>query len=199
MNIDIRQAQQADLPYIYDICLRTGLSGKDASSAVSDKYMIGQYFAAPYIYYEIDLCLVVTKDSIPMGYIVGTSNSSAFYSWMNSNWLPQIRRMYPEGMKPVSNFESFIIKTIHKDCFLADFLKEYPAHLHIDILPQLQGQGTGKKLMAEFIDILKIKNSAGLHLSVGEKNVRAIKFYEKSGFSHLLTKSAAVFMAAKLS
>jgi len=197
MNIDIRQAQQADLPYIYDICLRTGLSGKDASSAVSDKYMIGQYFAAPYIYYEIDLCFAVTGDYKPMGYIVGTSNSSAFYSWMNLNWLPQIRCIYPDKMPAASDFESFVINIIHKDCHLDEFLKDYPAHLHIDLLPQLQGKGVGKKLMSEFINKLKLKGSTGLHLSVGEKNLKAIKFYKKSGFCHLFSKSSAVFMGIK--
>ena len=96
------------------------------------------------------------------------------------------------------SFESFVINIIHKDCHLDEFLEDYPAHLHIDLLPQLQGKGLGKKLMSEFIDKLKLKGSMGLHLSVGEKNIKAINFYEKSGFSHLVSKSSAVFMGIKL-
>jgi len=197
MELKIRPAHLSDLPYIYDICLRTALSGKDATNEVNDKYMIGQYFAAPYVHFETDLCFVLTEKSIPQGYILGTSDSSAFYSWMNRKWLPYIRLLYPSGIQHKSDFEKFCIDVINRDCMLADFLKEYPAHLHINLLPQLQGKGMGKKLISEFISKVKSKGIGGLHLSVGQKNTSAITFYKKVGFLHLAAKSGAVFMGIR--
>ena len=59
MNYSIRQASASDLPYIYDICRLTGKVGKDCTPLISDHHIVGQYFAAPYIHYEMDTCFVV--------------------------------------------------------------------------------------------------------------------------------------------
>jgi GNAT superfamily N-acetyltransferase len=198
MEQKIRPAHIADLPYIYDICLKTALSGQDATYQVSDKFMIGQYFAAPYLHFEIDVCFIVTDKTVPLGYILGTSDSAAFYDWMNTMWLPSIRSIYPVEMPHISDFERFVINVINQDCHFPGFLKEYPAHLHIDLLPQAQRMGMGNRLISKFIDKLKSKGVPGLHLSVGEKNQRAVAFYKKVGFLHLATKSAALFMGKKL-
>ncbi len=198
MDLYIRQAHLADLPHIYHICLKTGLSGLDATAAVSDKYIIGQYFAAPYLHHEIDLCFVVTNGLIPLGYILSAAQTTVFNDWMNKKWLPEIRNHYPLTLKPKSAFEKFMIDVIHRDCSFQPFLKKYPSHLHIDLLPAAQGKGFGRKLVHELKEKLKLKGSEGLHLSVGEKNTNAIKFYNRIGFSNLLNKSGAVFMVMEL-
>jgi len=197
MEWQIRPASLADLPYIYHICLKTGLSGKDASDFVQDPYILGQYFAVPYLHFEIDLCFVVTNDHIPVGYIVGVSNTEAFNTWMNNRWLPKIQLLYPAAETYKSDLEKFVYGIINRECILQDFLQGYPGHLHIDLLPQIQGQGVGRKLLEKFIFQLKKNGSVGVHLSVGEKNSGAIKFYEKCGFLHLKRQSAAIFMGIK--
>ena len=65
----IRNVNLSDIPYIYDICLKTGLSGKDATKEYSDPYILGQCYAAPYVHFEPNLCFVVETSNIsrPLG------------------------------------------------------------------------------------------------------------------------------------
>ena len=194
MDYTIRQAHLSDLPYIYDICLKTGFNGKDASVVISDPLMIGQYYAAPYLHYEIDNCFIVDKDYIPFGYILGVSSTENYYKWLNTYWLPMIRNRYPETLSPKSDFERFLIDIINQDAVFEEFLFDYPSHLHIDLLPQIQRKGIGQQLMITFIKKLKEKGSTGLHFGVGVENTNAIEFYKKMGFLEIKSIPGTIFM-----
>ena len=69
---------------------------------------------------------------------------------------------------------------LHSD--FPDLLKEYPAHLHIDILPEYQRMGFGKNLMEAFCEKLRHDEVGGVHLIMAGDNVEAEKFYGKVGF-----------------
>ena len=58
----------------------------------------------------------------------------------------------------------------------------HPSHLHINLLPRLQGQGMGKALVDRFLDTLRAAGSPGVHLGTGEANARARRFYDVYGF-----------------
>ena len=197
LQYSIRQGHPTDLPYIYDICLKTGFNGKDTSDLISDPFMIGQYFAAPYLFFEIDTCFVVEKGGIPFGYVLGASSTEKYYQWLNNYWLSVVRKRYPVTLKPKSDFEKFLIDIINQDAILEDFLCEYPSHLHIDLLPEIQQKGFGKKLITIFIERLQEKGSTGLHLGVNVDNINAFKFYKKIGFKELKNISKTIFMGMK--
>lgn len=63
--------------------------------------------------------------------------------------------------------------------------KQYPAHMHIDILPEYQGQGWGTELVQALFAQLKEEKVCGLMLGVAADNTRAIAFYKKQGFEVL--------------
>lgn len=48
----------------------------------------------------------------------------------------------------------------------ARLLQTHPAHLHIDLLPRLQGQGWGRRLITELAMALHAAGAGGLHLGV---------------------------------
>ncbi len=198
MNTHIRQAKLSDIPQIHNVCLKTGFSGEDATPLVRDKYLLGKYFAEPYLQFEIDSCFVITEQFTPQGYIVGTSSTEAFNKWMNKSWLPKLRKQYPSTLHPTNELEKFLLDLIHRNCINPSFLDNYPAHLHIDLLPQMQGRGLGKKMMIHFFDLLKSKGVPGCHLSLGARNTKALEFYERMGFSVLETPLGAVVMGIKL-
>jgi len=194
MDFTIRQAKLSDLPYIYEICRLTGEDGRDSSDSISDKFIIGQYFAAPYLHFEIDTCFVLDNGSIPLGYIIGTSATNKFNAWMNTNWLPAIRKYYSSNLIPKSDFEQFLISIINRDCLIPDYLSKYPSHLHIDLLPIVQKKGYGQKMLKKFIETLTLKGSNGIHLAVGLENKNAIDFYKKNEFFEIEKESGALFM-----
>lgn len=187
----IRNAVGSDCPYLYTICLKTGFSGQDASNMFFDPLMLGQYYAAPYLFYEPQFCFVAEEEGIPKGYIIGTGNTPAFNEWFEKDWLKPVRKRYSkDSYKAKTDFEAQVIETIqrpvvYEDAELRKLCAEYPAHLHIDILSDLQGKGCGKLLLNTFCSALREVGIPGAHLGVGMQNTGAIAFYKKIGFSVL--------------
>ena len=162
----IRKSCLQDLPYLYDICLRTGNAGKDATDLFEDKFMLGSYYAAPYVINSPEDCFVVVENGQVCGYILSTKHSNNFYKWMSENWLPQLSENYKNGFAPKSENEKNLLETIMKceRVKLNSWIDEYPAHLHIDILDCMQGKGVGKQLMNALIEHLRSEKVPGLHL-----------------------------------
>jgi ribosomal protein S18 acetylase RimI-like enzyme len=79
-----------------------------------------------------------------------------------------------------------MIDLIHHPEIAADYVVvEYPAHLHIDLLPHVQGKGVGRMMMDRLFAELKSRGVLGVHLGADPRNKRAIGFYEHLGFTHL--------------
>ncbi|MHB9292685.1 putative acetyltransferase OgpAT [Hollandina sp. SP2] len=192
MAVLIRPAGEPDLPYLYEICLQTGNAGKDASGLFYDPLLLGQYYGAPYFFYDPSLCFVAEDRGIPQGYILAAQDTRAFNLWMEKVWLPPLRRRYPEPYpkeRIKSSLEQRLVSLLHHPSLSSDrtppWWSSYPAHLHIDMLPAIQGQGAGKALMHILLETLNRRGCPGVHLGVSKANTRAIAFYGKWGFSVL--------------
>lgn len=186
----LRESCIQDLPYIYDICLKTGNSGKDATESFYDKNMLGSYYAAPYVVHSPEDCFVIVESGLVSGYILSTKDTNGFYTWLNNKWLPNIRENYKENFEAKTEREKSLLNTIMKDTEMEKslWIKEFPAHLHIDILANLQGKGAGKALMQRLFEHLKKNSVPGVHLGVDGANENAIGFYKKIGFEVLENK-----------
>jgi GNAT superfamily N-acetyltransferase len=197
----IRRAVMSDLPYLYEICLKTGDAGKDAGALFNDPYLIGQYYAAPYLVFPASICFVVEHEYRPQGYIISAPDTAAFNRWLEEEWLPPLRTRYPQPFPPEiirSPNEDRILKNIH-ECHFPDtddkpYLKNYPSHLHIDLLPSLQGKGFGRTLIDTLCQELAQKGIPGVHLGVGSRNQGAISFYQKMNFSVLREEDWGLIM-----
>ena len=62
---------------------------------------------------------------------------------------------------------------------------QYPAHLHIDLLPETQGQGLGRRLIETLFAELRRRGVKGLHLGMNPENTGAAAFYERLGMQRL--------------
>jgi ribosomal protein S18 acetylase RimI-like enzyme len=62
---------------------------------------------------------------------------------------------------------------------------QYPAHLHIDLLPETQGQGLGRRLIETLFAELRRRGVPGLHLGMNPENIGAGAFYERLGMHRL--------------
>ena len=201
----IRRAVLPDLPYLYEICLKTGDSGKDATHLYNDPYIVGQYFSAPYLLFPDGIVFVVEYECRPQGYIVSAPNTEAYRQWMEEVWLPPLRTRYPQPYEPElirSERESWLLGLIHKkhlpiDTAAEPWFKDYPAHLHIDLLPRIQGKGLGRGLMNQLFAELKRQGVPGIQLGVSKLNTGAVAFYNKIGFSVLLEREQG-FTVGKL-
>ena len=64
-------------------------------------------------------------------------------------------------------------------------LGEYPAHLHIDLLPEYQGRGYGRALLNTLFAALDKAGVELVHLVMSTANTGARAFYDRMGFHQI--------------
>ena len=182
MAFAIRPFAPPDLPALYRICLLTGDSGNDATALYRDPELLGHYYAAPYAVLEPDLCFVLTVGGEPCGYVLGTCDTEGFNARAEREWFPALRAQLPRPPEDDLAADANLLRLIHAGYSQHPDLREYPAHLHIDLLPLAQRKGWGRKLIGRFLEALRERGAPAVHLGVSERNTRAIAFYERVGF-----------------
>ena len=194
----IRAYHPSDLPALYRIFLETVFGGAAAVAQYTDPDLLGHFYAAPYAVLEPDLCFVLTSDGVPCGYVLGTRETAAFRVACELEWFGVLRRRYPLPLETDKSRDAAMIRLIHAGQPSGLEFPDYPAHLHIDLLPHAQGGGWGRALMTRFLETLRALGVRGVHLGVGTRNVGAVKFYEHMGFTLLSEGDGALWYGMKL-
>lgn len=199
MSATIRPYEPSDEQTMYDICLLTGDSGEDASALYRDPRLLGEVYVGPYLRHADALALVGVDESGVAGYVLGVPDTRAFEQWCERVWWPPLRARYPSDAFPAESPDGRIVHLIHHPPKASpDVVERYPAHLHIDLLPRLQGQGDGRRLLTALLDGLAAAGAPGIHLGVGIANQRAIGFYRRMGFAEVHAFTHSLIMARAL-
>ena len=185
----IRQYRPADLEALYDICIRTGDAGADATELYRDPRILPDIFTGPYLALEPELAFVLAEDGTdrPLGYVIGTADTPRFVAGYRRHWLPTVAARYPEGSGEGLQAER-VWQLHHPELLLeGDVADRYPAHLHIDLLPQAQGKGAGRAMMNTFLGALRAAGVPRVSLGMAARNTGARAFYDRLGF-HLVAR-----------
>lgn len=183
----IRPAEFSDLDAMYSICLRTGAAGEDATGMYKDPNLLGHIYAGPFVMVDPGFGFVVEADGAVVGYAVATADTAAFEAECEESWWPPLRRKYPDVTAlPGEDSDAGLIAMIHApERTGPEILEEYPAHLHIDLLPEAQGLGAGRRLMEAIESELRDRGAPGVHLGTDPDNVRSQGFYAHLGYRRL--------------
>lgn len=186
---NIRRYRPADRDALYDVCLRTGADGSDASDRYLNPTLLGEVFVGPYLELPGTLAWTAEFEGVASGYILCALDTAAFEAECEAAWWPRLRERYQLNSQQAGSSDDEIVRMIHHPS-LADpvIAREYPAHLHIDLLPVLQGHGAGAQLIRTLLSELRARHSSGVHLGVSTANTRAIGFYHHLGF-HVITET----------
>ncbi|WP_265522968.1 GNAT family N-acetyltransferase [Oerskovia flava] len=194
-----RTDDTAEVDRLYDICLRTGDSGQDASGQYSDPRLIGEIYLGAYLALEPDLAFVLDDGTGPVGYVVGTQDTAAFEARCAREWWPPLRQRYPRGAFAEGSPDAQLVGQVHAPRTTdRSIATAYPAHLHVDLLPQAQGGGNGRRLLQTLFDALRARGVSGLHLGVAPGNTAAIGFYRHLGFTELDTPDGGLVLGLRL-
>ena len=194
--VRVRRCRPDDLGDVYRICLLTADNGRDGTALFSDPRLPGHVFAGPYVTLEPSLAFVAEDQEGVCGYVLGALDSHAFEQRCERDWWPALRVCYPEPDPgaDLSEPERYAIHDIHRPWRAADDLVDrFPSHLHIDLLPRLQGRGFGRKMIATMTAALREQGSRGVHLIVGHGNRRAADFYRHMGFTEFPATGPHIF------
>ncbi|AWN22324.1 GNAT family N-acetyltransferase [Deinococcus irradiatisoli] len=186
-HLTLRPYAPADLAAIYDICLRTADAGKDGTHLYRDPWVLGHRYAGPYVALEPNYAFVLDDGERVVGYILGVPDSIRFAAESEAKWFSLLRPLYPLPGSQDKSPDAGAHRLIHAGCPAPEqpWLSQYPAHLHIDLLPAAQGRGQGRALMEALWGALRSAGVPGVHLGVGAANPRANAFYRHLGFTEL--------------
>ncbi len=147
----------------------------------------GEVYVGPYLEFHPDLAWVVDNNGTASGYVLCAPDTRAFEERCERDWWPRLRERYPLGQlcpqtrSTRRSSESFTLRRRPP----AEIVVDYPAHLHIDLVAEVQGLRLGGAMIGVLLDTLTARGTRGVHLGVGTANTRAIGFYEHLGFTTL--------------
>lgn len=177
----IRPYETKDRSAVERICIETAGPGFAETAARRAGTLAA--FCQVYLDCSPQCCLVaVDGQDRPVGYILCAPDFA--------QWCRQIPRQFASGF-PFGFWWNFgsMLEAI-------PFAKEYPAHLHINLLPGFQRKGLGRQLVDALEQALVAQNCPGVFLGVSEKNASAIRFYERCGF-HVLGRCPGTVIYGK--
>lgn len=168
--ITVRPYRALDKPFLQNICRVTANKGYQVGSAIKAVTILYNDY-----YTECEpenIFVAVDEKDEPVGYILCSCDWKKF---IRAN-----RSVYKKRLKEVSRTK---LPELYAAIMLTRLLpKKYRAHLHIDILPNYQRQGIGRKLVDALRDHLHEKGVPFLTvLSVSTSSVGA-RFYKRYGF-----------------
>lgn len=202
MAVTIRGYRPADLDAIYEICLLIGDNGQDASPLYAERAILGDLYAGAYGRFAPQLAFVAEDEAGVCGFTLGVLDTAGFAARLEREWWPALRQRYrdPSDIPAEKrNADQRAANLIHHPPMMpGKILAAYPSHLHIDVLPRLQGLGVGGRLMQMLLDALRTAGSVGVHLVVSAGNPRAIGFYQHVGFHELSRDPESLTLGKRL-
>lgn len=184
----IRPYRESDRADCFDICVRTADAGGDATGKYSSDDLMPELFFAPYVDLDPGLAFVVDNGARVVGYVVATADTREYVRRYRSELLPGFAAAHPLDRPGKDVSEAAMLGLgHHPEHLLIPEVDGYPAHLHIDLLPEAQGQGWGRRLIEVERAALSARGAPAVHLTMVDANRGARAFYDRLGFRVLST------------
>jgi ribosomal protein S18 acetylase RimI-like enzyme len=200
--MEIRTATLADEERLYEICILTGDSGKDATSIFQQPNLLGDIWVGPYLHLSPEYCFVVDDNAQAVGYCIATLDSTSFETVAAAVWWPVKQAAYTRpdiALQGSWSRDERLTHIIHNPLTSpTEFLEEFPSHAHINLIAEMQGKGWGKKLMQSMENSLRAAGSPGVHLILSSKNLNALAFYQAVGYQVIFEREGEIGVAKKL-
>ncbi len=172
LMIRIRPYQPADKEDVHFICLNS--EGPCTDTLEEQKFILAT-FCDYYIECEPQNCFVaVNNNDRPIGYVISAVNFDAFAA-----------RFYPEYPQRILQNKRLYASAMHSADLEQKYKNKFPAHLHINILPEYQRKGIGSALLDHLTSHFRSRGVSGVMLSASEQNFNGQSFYRKYGFTEL--------------
>jgi len=185
----IRPYQPKDAECVHIVSMRTGPKEALETEGPARTLLFATYVDY-YIEHEPHNCFVIAdEEDNAVGYIFCARDYRPYREIFLREYAPRTK-----GFSLPMRIEC--LGSVYLPGF---FYKKYPAHLHIDILPEVQRMGLGTRLMDALTAHLREQGVRGVMLGVGSKNEKGKNFYKKYGFQQIGRVPFSIAMGLELS
>ena len=192
--VTLRPARSSDLDALYAISLATGAAGGDAAGLYEDGALLGHIYSAPYAQLEPGLALVLEDAEGVAAFAVGTLDTAAWEARLERDWWPALRRQQPDPAGAAGDLTADQRRWAmihHPERTPVAVARDYPAHMHLNLLPRLQRQGLGSKLAEAWLARAFAHGARAIHVGVNHLNDRALRFWARTDFRPLDTENGS--------
>ena len=183
----VRPYRESDRDAVYEVCIATGHGGTDARGVYRRPDILPEIFAGPHLAFEPEFAFVLEDAGAVVGYTLGTADTAAHAARFRAEWLPAAAIRFPALDHPAGDLDEYMVDLLHtpERKVRPELADDYPAHLHVDILPAHQGAGHGRALIETLLGALATAGVPGVHLSTLHTNTSSVAFYTRLGFATL--------------
>jgi ribosomal protein S18 acetylase RimI-like enzyme len=188
-TLSIRNYQPADQVAMLTIAADTAFFGDPVEAFLEDRKLHGDAFARYYIEHETDYVWVAEDSTRLIGFLLGCADSARHTRlWrryiISSVLVNAFGGRYQLGRRTASFAWGLLMGSLRGENPRIS-LREYPAHLQIDVQQGYRSMGVGRQLMDAYLQQLRGLGIRGVHLETTSHNEAACSLYEKVGFQLL--------------
>lgn len=188
-DIRVRPYEPRDRATVRRICHLTGFMGEPADWMWRDQPSFADTFSGYYTDREPESALVAELDGQVVGYLLGCRDSRRATNPAVVVGRHILRRgiAFRPGTAAIiwRSVADVVGDLVRRRVSVHDYTFEdpaFPAHLHINLLPEARGRGAGGRLVRRWLDQLRVAGVAGCHLQTMAENHDAVAFFEALGF-----------------
>jgi ribosomal protein S18 acetylase RimI-like enzyme len=182
-EVSIRRYRSEDRPAVREVAYRTGYMGEPVDWLWRDRPSFQDLFTTYYTDREPESLFVAVADERVVGFLTGCLDTTRAVPPEGAALGTVLRR----GLLLRPGTAAFFWRAawdVVRGGFPGGGLLDprWPAHLHINLLPEARGLGAGGALMRAWLAHLRAAGVPGCHLGTFAENTNAIAFFERMGF-----------------
>ena len=195
--IIIRLYEPNDHQEVLRISADTAVFGEPVEAILEDRHIFCDAFTAYYTNFESEYVWVACVDDQVVGYLTGCVDTiSQRRRIIRRSIIPLVGRIiqgkYHLGGKTFNYAKYMALGALRKEYPQVD-LKQYPAHLHINVDGAMRGRGLGRRLMTAYLEQISEMGVPGVFLDTTDFNEAACRLYEAIGFKLLDRRQTLVW------
>jgi ribosomal protein S18 acetylase RimI-like enzyme len=183
----LRPYEVTDRQRVREICCKTGFMGDPADWLWRDADSFADMFSGWWTDHRAQSAAVAELNGVVAGYLLGCEDSRL----AGSESAVFLRHLIGRGCLARPGTAG-VMWRILGDAMVDAARRQlpptrvwderWPAHLHIDLLPECRGLGVGAQLVRGWLERLRAQGVTGCHLQTMRENEGAIAFFESMGF-----------------
>ncbi|MFM8460260.1 MAG: GNAT family acetyltransferase [Chthoniobacterales bacterium] len=192
----IRPYRPADRDAVRRLCCETGYLGKAIDPVFEDRELFADYLTSFYTDWEPESTFVLEQNGEVKGYLMGSRRPflQQFYNFfLNLSLFARGIFRYPRYKKASKAFVRWILLNAWREVPAAP--RRIP-HFHFNMLPEVQGFGTAREILVQFLNHLRAHGEThvfGQVVTFEER--RGAKVFERYGFRVLEKKEITKYRA----